>query len=62
MITAASEFQRDHRREAAESRPQEFWVAAEALVDAPRSVFCDRLNALLADAGFDPVVERSVRC
>jgi hypothetical protein len=35
----------------AESRWQEFWVATEALADAPRHVFYDRLNALLAGAG-----------
>ena len=32
-------------------------MAAEALADAPRHVFYDRLNALLADAGFDRFVE-----
>ena len=41
----------------AESRQQEFWVATEALTDAPRHVFYDRLNALLAEAGFDRFVE-----
>lgn len=40
-----------------ESRQQEFWVATEALAGAPRHVFYDRLNGLLAEAGFDRFVE-----
>jgi transposase len=41
----------------AESRQQEFWVATESLAGAPRHVFYDRLNGLLAEAGFDRFVE-----
>jgi hypothetical protein len=41
----------------AESRRQEFRGATEALAGAPLRVFEDRLNALLADAGFDHSVE-----
>ena len=41
----------------AKSRQQEFWVATESLVGAPRHVFYDRLNGLLAEAGFDRFVE-----
>ena len=37
----------------AESRQQEFWVAAESLAGALRHVFYDRLNGLLAEAGVE---------
>jgi transposase len=40
-----------------ESRQQEFWVATESLAGAPRHVFYDKLNGLLAQAGFDRFVE-----
>ena len=41
------------------SRQHEFWVATESLAIAPRHVFYDRLNGLLAEAGFDRFVESS---
>ena len=41
----------------AEFRQQEFWVATESLSGAPRHVFYDRLNDLLAEADFDRFVE-----
>lgn len=41
----------------AESRQQEFWVTTESLAEAPRHVFYDCLNGLLAEAGFDRFVE-----
>lgn len=41
----------------AESRQQEFWVVTASLADAPRHVFYDRLNGLLAEAGFDRFAE-----
>lgn len=38
-------------------RQQEMWVATQDLAAAPRHVFFDRLNQILADAGFDQWVE-----
>lgn len=40
-----------------ESRQQEFWVATVALADASRYVLYARLNAPLAESGFDRFVE-----
>ncbi len=38
-------------------RQGEFWVASESLPDVPRHIFYDKLNAILADGGFDEFVE-----
>ena len=38
----------------------EFWVAAEELGRGPRNVFYDKLNELLAEAGFDRELEKAV--
>ena len=43
------------RRES--ERQQELWVATRDLAAAPRHVFYERLNRILADAGFDKWVE-----
>lgn len=40
-----------------ERRQGEFWVATESLAEAPRHVFYDKLNGLLAESGFDRFVE-----
>ena len=39
---------------------QELWVATADIAKAPRHVFYDRLNKLLAEAGFDSFVEELV--
>ena len=39
---------------------QELWIATADVPKAPRHVFYDRLNKLLADAGFDSFVEELV--
>ncbi len=36
---------------------EEFWIATNSLPDVPQHVFYDKLNALLAEAGFDEFVE-----
>ena len=41
----------------ADTRQQELWIAAEDLAAAPRNVFYERLNRVLAKAGFDRWVE-----
>lgn len=41
-----------------EERQSEFWVATQHLPVAPGHVFYEKLNRLLADAGFDEWVER----
>ena len=38
----------------------EFWVAAEQLGRGPRNVFYDKLNDVLAEAGFDRELEKAV--
>src|SRR5690606_20237799 len=38
-------------------RQQEFWIAAEDLPSTTRHVFYEKLNRLLAEAGFDEFVE-----
>ena len=43
----------------ADSLQQEFRVATESLACAPLHVLYDRLNGLLAEAGFDRFVESS---
>ncbi len=40
-----------------EERQGEFWVAAQRLPSSPGHVFYDKLNGLLAEAGFDVWVE-----
>ena len=42
-------------------RQQELWVATQQMAAAPRHVFYERLNRLLADAGFDPWIEARCR-
>ena len=42
-------------------RQQEFWVATQQMAAAPRHVFYERLNRLLADAGFDAWIEARCR-
>ena len=44
----------------ASERQGEFWVPAQSMATAPRHVFYERLNRLLADANFDDWVEE--RC
>ncbi|MFK7817685.1 MAG: transposase, partial [Planctomycetaceae bacterium] len=39
---------------------QELWVATSDIAKAPRHVFYDRLNGLLAEAEFDRFVEQLV--
>lgn len=41
-----------------QERPQEFWIASEALAGAPKHVFYDKLNGLLDEAGLDAFVEQ----
>ena len=41
----------------ASEEQQEFWVARDRVAQAPGHVFYERLNRLLADAGFDRFVE-----
>ena len=38
----------------------EFWIAAEELGRGPRNVFYDKLNEVLAEAGFDRELEKAV--
>src|SRR5687767_3052369 len=38
-------------------RQQELWITTEDLPRTPRHVFYERLNRLLAEAGFDPWIE-----
>src|SRR5688500_18934117 len=40
-----------------QERQGELWIAAGDLAGAPRHVFYDRLNRLLAEGGFDEWVE-----
>ena len=40
-----------------QERQAEFWVATHDLAGGPGHVFYDRLNKLLAEAGFDRFVE-----
>jgi transposase len=40
---------------------QEFWIATEDLLQTPRHVFYERVNELLAEAGFDAWLERLCR-
>lgn len=42
-------------------RQQELWVATEQLPESPRHVFYERVNDLLADAGFDAWLEELCR-
>ena len=44
-------------RRRAEERQGELWVATQALPSGPGHVFYERLNGLLAEAGFDRFVE-----
>jgi transposase len=44
-------------RRLTEERQVELWVASEALPSGPGHVFYERLNRLLAEAGFDRFVE-----
>ena len=39
-------------------RQEELWIAADALPRIPRHVFYEKLNGLLAEAGFDDFVEQ----
>ena len=43
-----------------EEKQSEFWVAAEQLGRGPRNAFYDKLNEVLAEAGFDGELERAV--
>jgi hypothetical protein len=43
----------------ARERQGELWVAANRVQQAPGHPFCDTLNRLLAEAGFDAFVEAS---
>ena len=42
-------------------RQQEFWVPTQDLALAPRNVFYERLNRLLAEANFDAWVQEMCR-
>jgi transposase len=44
-----------------ESRQQELWIAADRVARTPRHEFYDKLNKLLANAEFDPWIERRCR-
>jgi transposase len=44
-----------------ESRQQELWIAAAEVAGTPRHVFYERLNRLLAKAGFDDWIEKLCR-
>lgn len=37
---------------------EEFWIATDSLPDVPQHIFYEKLNALLAEAGFDDFVEK----
>jgi len=45
----------------AKERQQALWVAVSELAPAPRHIFYERLNALLAKAEFDAWAERPCR-
>jgi len=44
-----------------ESRQQEFWTPTASLAAGPGHIFYDKLNQVLAKAGFDKIVEELCR-